>query len=68
MLAGEFCHGSGLHGGTFWYHSHSGLQEQLGICGSIVITPKGGERIKTDHDLVVVLSDWTTKSPYDVLV
>ena len=55
------------HGGTFWYHSHSGLQEQLGIYGSIVITPKGGERIKTDHDLVVVLSDWTTESPYNVL-
>ncbi|MDI1310536.1 multicopper oxidase domain-containing protein [Prosthecobacter sp.] len=55
------------HGGTFWYHSHSGLQEQLGIYGSIAITPKGGERIKTDHDLVVVLSDWTNESPYDVL-
>ena len=55
------------HGGTFWYHSHSGLQEQLGIYGSIVITPKGGERIKADRDLVVVLSDWTHESPYDVL-
>ncbi len=55
------------HGGTFWYHSHSGLQEQLGIYGSIVITPKGGERIKADRDLVVVLSDWTNESPYDVL-
>lgn len=55
------------HGGTFWYHSHSGLQEQLGIYGGIVITPKGGERIQTDHDLVVVLSDWTNESPYDVL-
>lgn len=53
--------------GTFWYHSHSGLQEQLGIYGSIVITPKGGERIKADRDLVVVLSDWTHESPYDVL-
>lgn len=53
--------------GTFWYHSHSVLQEQLGIYGSIVITPKGGERIKTGHDLVVVLSDWTNESPYDVL-
>ncbi|OYW70461.1 MAG: hypothetical protein B7Z37_30640, partial [Verrucomicrobia bacterium 12-59-8] len=46
---------------------HSGLQEQLGVYGSIAITPKGGERIKTDHDLVVVLSDWTNESPYDVL-
>lgn len=53
--------------GTFWYHSHSGLQEQLGVYGSIVITPKGGERIRAEHDLVVVLSDWTTERPYDVL-
>jgi CopA family copper-resistance protein len=55
------------HGGTFWYHSHSVLQEQLGIYGSIVITPKGGERIKTDHELVVILSDWTNERPHDVL-
>ncbi len=53
--------------GTFWYHSHSVLQEQLGIYGSIVITPKGGERIRADHDLVVMLSDWTNERPYDVL-
>lgn len=55
------------HGGTFWYHSHSVLQEQLGIYGSIVITPKSGERIKTDRDAVVVLSDWTNEKPHDVL-
>ena len=53
--------------GTFWYHSHSGLQEQLGIYGSIVITPRGGEIVRSDHDLVVLLSDWTNESPYDVL-
>ncbi len=55
------------HGGTFWYHSHSGLQEQLGIYGSIVITPKGGERIKANRDVVAVLSDWTDEKPLDVL-
>ena len=53
--------------GTFWYHSHSVLQEQLGIYGSIVIRPQGGERIRADHDLVVMLSDWTNERPYDVL-
>lgn len=53
--------------GTFWYHSHSRLQEQLGIYGSIVITPGGGERIRTDHDVVAVLSDWTHERPHDVL-
>ena len=55
------------HSGTFWYHSHSVLQEQLGIYGGIVITPKKGERIKTNHDEVVILSDWTDEKPYDVL-
>jgi FtsP/CotA-like multicopper oxidase with cupredoxin domain len=55
------------HSGTYWYHSHSVLQEQLGIYGGIVITPKGGERIKTSRDAVVMLSDWTDEKPYDVL-
>lgn len=55
------------HSGTYWYHSHSVLQEQLGIFGGIVITPRNGERIKTTHDKVVMLSDWTDEKPYDVL-
>ncbi len=33
--------------GTYWYHSHTGLQEQRGIFGSIVVLPKGGETVKT---------------------
>ncbi len=53
--------------GTFWYHSHSVLQEQLGIYGGIVITPKGGERVNADIDYVAVLSDWTNEKPHDVL-
>src|SRR5690606_2321213 len=47
------------HAGTYWYHSHTGLQEQIGAFGSIVIEPKGGEPVKADRDHVVVLSDWT---------
>jgi CopA family copper-resistance protein len=53
--------------GTYWYHSHTGLQEQRGVYGSIVITPKVGERIKSDKDEVVVLSDWTDENPDSVL-
>lgn len=53
--------------GTYWYHSHTGLQEQRGVYGAIVITPKDGERIKSDKDEVVVLSDWTNENPDDVL-
>ena len=53
--------------GTYWYHSHSVLQEQLGIYGGIVISPKGGERISSNRDFVAVLSDWTDEKPYDAL-
>ena len=55
--------------GTYWYHSHTGLQEQLGVYGSIVIEP---EQERTDIELpedeiVVVLSDWTNEDPHEVL-
>jgi len=52
--------------GTYWYHSHSGLQEQRGLYGSIVIAPKKGMG-KTGQDRVVLLSDWTKDSPDYVL-
>ena len=53
--------------GTYWYHSHSVLQEQLGIYGGIVISPRGGERVSSNRDFVAVLSDWTDEKPYDAL-
>ncbi|MEN8142772.1 MAG: multicopper oxidase domain-containing protein [Thermodesulfobacteriota bacterium] len=52
--------------GTYWYHSHSGLQEQRGLYGSIVIAPQE-EKIRVDQDRVILLSDWTTDSPDYVL-
>lgn len=52
--------------GTYWYHSHTNVQEQKGIYGAIVIHPKE-RRIKYDKDLVVVLSDWTDENPSQVL-
>lgn len=55
------------HSGTYWYHSHSGLQEQRGIYGSIVFHPKAGERHLADKDHVIVLSDWTNENPDQVL-
>jgi FtsP/CotA-like multicopper oxidase with cupredoxin domain len=55
------------HAGTYWYHSHTGLQEQVGVYGSIVIEPKNGEPFKTDRDHVVVLSDWTLESGEEVM-
>lgn len=53
--------------GTYWYHSHSGLQEQLGLYGPIVVLPKAGERVEAERDYVVILSDWTDEKPERVL-
>lgn len=51
------------HSGTFWYHSHSGFQEQTGMYGALVLEPKNGERFPSERDYVVVLSDWTDENP-----
>lgn len=53
--------------GTYWYHSHSGGQEQEGLYGSIVIDPADREPAPTDRDYVVVLSDFTTESADEIL-
>jgi len=52
--------------GTYWYHSHTGFQEQTGVYGAIVIEPKEGESIRVDRDYVVQLSDWTDENPMRV--
>ena len=43
--------------GTYWYHSHTSLQEQDGVYAPIVIAPRDGEIVKADRDYVVMLSD-----------
>ena len=52
--------------GTYWYHSHTGLQEQKGVYGAIVIHPQKPQ-IKTDKDVTVVLSDWSDENPDQIL-
>ncbi|MBU0590396.1 MAG: copper resistance system multicopper oxidase [Gammaproteobacteria bacterium] len=52
--------------GTYWYHSHSGMQELTGMYGAIIVEPAGGETIKADRDHVVLLSDWTDEDPMRV--
>ena len=52
--------------GTFWYHSHSGMQEQTGMYGAIVIEPRDGDPIRSDRDHVVQLSDWADEDPMSV--
>ncbi|MEF8940467.1 MAG: multicopper oxidase domain-containing protein, partial [Salinivenus sp.] len=53
--------------GTYWYHSHSGLQEQLGHYGPLVIDPADGTPFDYDREHVVVLSDWAFEDPYQIL-
>ena len=48
--------------GTYWYHSHSGFQEQAGLYGAIVIEPREADPIAADRDHVILLSDWTDES------
>jgi CopA family copper-resistance protein len=51
--------------GTYWYHSHTSLQEQSGVYGSIVIEPHQSGP-KPDHDYVILFSDWTDENPHEV--
>lgn len=52
--------------GTYWYHSHSGFQEQTGLYGPLIIEPRGGERVRADREYVVMLSDWTDSKPESI--
>ena len=49
--------------GTYWYHSHSRFQEQIGLYGPIVVERRGGERHAADREHVLLLSDWTDHDP-----
>jgi CopA family copper-resistance protein len=53
--------------GTYWYHSHSGMQEQLGLYGALVIEPRAAVAPGADREHVIVLSDWTDENPHRVL-
>ncbi|MEZ5566041.1 MAG: copper resistance system multicopper oxidase [Gammaproteobacteria bacterium] len=49
--------------GTYWYHSHSGFQEQLGLYGPLVIHPQAMAPVAFDREYIMVLSDWTDEDP-----
>lgn len=53
--------------GTYWYHSHSGFQEQAGHYGPLIIDAAKPEPFQYDRDHVVMLSDWTSEDPMSVL-
>ncbi|HCS69128.1 MAG TPA: copper oxidase, partial [Rhodospirillaceae bacterium] len=52
--------------GTYWYHSHSGFQEQSGVYGAIVIDPAHADPEPVDRDYVMVLSDWSDEKPEQI--
>ena len=53
--------------GTYWYHSHSGLQEQEGLYGAIIIDPREPEPYSYDREYIVVLSDWHDSPAEEIL-
>src|SRR5688500_4156506 len=53
--------------GTYWYHSHSGFQEQRGVYGPLVIAPRDPEPFAADREHVLMLTDWTDEQPERML-
>ena len=49
--------------GTYWYHSHTGFQEQRGLYGTLIVEPREPEPFSYERDHVVMLSDWTDENP-----
>ena len=57
-----------IQAGTYWYHSHSGLQEQMGHYGPIVIDPEGEDTVRYDREHVIVLSDHSPMHPHAIFL
>jgi len=56
-----------IQSGTFWYHSHSNLQEAMGHYGPLIIDPAGADPVAYDREHVLVLSDWSFLHPHEIL-
>ncbi|WP_313011546.1 copper resistance system multicopper oxidase [Brevundimonas sp.] len=56
-----------IQSGTYWYHSHSNLQEAMGHYGPLVIDPAGADPVAYDREHVLVLSDWSFLHPHQIL-
>ena len=53
--------------GTYWYHSHSGLQEQQGHYGPLIIDPAGAEPAEYARDYILLLSEFTPLDPHFIM-
>ena len=56
-----------VQAGTYWFHSHTGFQEQLGHFAAMIIDPAGEEPDPADREHVVILSDWTFENPHRIM-
>ena len=52
--------------GTYWYHSHAGLQEQLGLYGPLIVEERY-PAYNYDHDVTCMANDWLNQSPYGIV-
>ncbi|MDP3392513.1 multicopper oxidase family protein [Sediminibacterium sp.] len=60
-----------IQNGTHWYHSHSGLQEQIGMYGSMVLNKRSSDTsfrkgIDDLPTIPIILSEWTNYNPENV--
>lgn len=63
-----------VQNGTYWYHSHTGVQQQSGLYGAVVIHKRGEHRMPGmqekgaayDKEYTMLISDWTDEKPYQV--
>lgn len=53
--------------GTYWYHAHSGTQEQEGHYGALIVHPKAAGPVQADRDYVVVLSDFSEETGQQII-
>ncbi|GAB5487772.1 MAG: copper resistance system multicopper oxidase [Parasphingorhabdus sp.] len=53
--------------GTYWYHSHSGLQEQIGHYGPMIIDPEGKDPVEYDREHVILLSEFANMHPHQIM-
>lgn len=56
-----------IQAGTYWYHSHSGMQEQTGLSGPMIIDPATPDPVRYDREYIVQLSDWTDEEPMAII-
>lgn len=52
-----------VQNGTYWYHSHTAMQEQSGMYGAFIIHPRKPAAM---GEKTILLSDWTDENPHQV--